>query len=67
MTVKISGMTCSHCASNVARALKEVNGVEDVSVDLKGGSATVTGSGIDEAEIREEVEKAGYEVTGIVD
>ena len=49
----------------LGRALKECKGVEDVSVDLKGGTATVVGTGLDEAEIREKVEKAGYEVTAM--
>ena len=64
MKLKISGMTCSHCASNVARALRECSGVENVSVDLAGGGATVSGNAIDEAEIRKKTQEAGYEVTG---
>jgi copper chaperone CopZ len=66
MKLSISGMTCGHCAAHVERALKACAGVKAVVVDLKGGSATVTGTGVDEAKLRKSVEQAGYEVTAIV-
>ena len=40
----VSGMTCGHCQSAVAKALKRVPGVTDAQVDLKGGRAVVEGS-----------------------
>lgn len=39
----VSGMTCGHCEKAVQSALKSVPGVQDVCVDLKGGTATVQG------------------------
>ena len=39
--LKITGMTCGGCISNVTNALKEVPGVADVSVSLAAGEATV--------------------------
>ena len=38
----ISGMTCDHCVRRVEKALRAVNGVTDVHVDLKTAVATVT-------------------------
>ena len=39
--LKVSGMTCGGCTSNVTRALKAVSGVSDVQVSLSTGEATV--------------------------
>jgi uncharacterized membrane protein YraQ (UPF0718 family)/copper chaperone CopZ len=65
MKLTISGMTCSHCAAHVVSALKECAGVEEATVDLKGGSAVVTGEGIDESEVKAKVSEAGYGVKGV--
>jgi uncharacterized membrane protein YraQ (UPF0718 family)/copper chaperone CopZ len=66
ITLEISGMTCSHCASNVGRALQESQGVESVSVDLKSGSATVSGDGIDLQKLKKKIQEAGYEIADVV-
>lgn len=39
----VSGMSCGHCEKAVTSALKSVPGVQDVRVDLQGGTATVQG------------------------
>ena len=39
--LKITGMTCGGCTSNVTRALKAITGVGDVKVSLSAGEATV--------------------------
>ena len=39
--VKVTGMTCGGCISNVTHALKAVSGVSDVDVSLSAGEATV--------------------------
>ena len=62
MTLKIDGMTCGHCVSQVTKALKEVEGVklEQVSV----GSATVSfdPAVASEEKITQAVEDQGYAV-----
>ena len=40
-TIKVTGMTCGGCTSNVAHALKAVNGVHDVVVSLPNNEAAV--------------------------
>lgn len=55
----VSGMTCSHCATAVTRALKSVSGVQSAEVSLERGQATVVGS----AELQnliQAIEKEGY-------
>lgn len=39
--LKVTGMTCGACISNVTKALKAINGVGDVKVSLSAGEATV--------------------------
>ena len=60
----VEGMTCSHCVSSVTEELSEVDGVQQVAVDLRPGAAsvvTVTGSGpISDDAVRVAAEEAGY-------
>ncbi|MEO8188368.1 MAG: heavy-metal-associated domain-containing protein [Burkholderiaceae bacterium] len=39
--MKVTGMTCGGCISNVTQALKAIDGVGDVKVSLSAGEATV--------------------------
>ena len=39
--LKVAGMTCGGCTSNVTRALEAVEGVSDVKVSLAAGEAGV--------------------------
>ena len=57
----VTGMTCDHCVNAVTNALKELDGVSDVSVSLEAKSAVVTGSVIDVAKVIAAIEEEGYE------
>jgi Cu+-exporting ATPase len=37
----IEGMTCSSCVNRITRALRRIEGVEQVKVDLRGETGTV--------------------------
>jgi copper chaperone len=39
--LKVTGMTCGGCTSNVTNALNAVKGVDDVAVSLSAGEAVV--------------------------
>ena len=39
--MKVTGMTCGGCISNVTHALQAIDGVDDVKVSLSAGEATV--------------------------
>ena len=39
--IKVTGMTCGSCSSNVTKALNAVNGVVNVNVSLSDANATV--------------------------
>jgi copper chaperone len=61
-TVKIKGMSCSHCVMAVTKALSSIEGITNVSVDLKSGDATFEETApVDMSVIRERLKNAGYE------
>ena len=39
--IKVTGMTCGGCSSNVTKALRAIGGVENVIVSLSDANATV--------------------------
>ena len=39
--IKIKGMICANCTNHVKKTLLEINGVNDVDMDLMNGTATV--------------------------
>ncbi|MCB0598771.1 MAG: heavy-metal-associated domain-containing protein, partial [Phaeodactylibacter sp.] len=41
-TYQITGMTCSHCAEKVKKALEQVDGVQSAKVTLDPPEATLT-------------------------
>ena len=62
-TVKINGMRCGHCVASVSKALKEVPGIAEVSVDLDQGAATYNADAPIPAEvIKQAIEAIGFEV-----
>ena len=61
-TLQIDGMTCSHCAAAVERALKGCKGVTGARVDLAGKRAEVSGEAFATVELRQAVESLGYKV-----
>ena len=58
--LRVRGMTCSHCARTVERALAEQPGVEAAEVDLAGGRAVARGARLDAASLCRIVESVGY-------
>lgn len=64
-TILIEGMSCGHCVKAVEEALKELDGVKSVVVDLEGKKAVVEGDNLDDNKIKEAIDEAGYEVTQI--
>lgn len=43
INLSITGMTCGNCVKHVEKALKGVEGVQEVEVDLTAGAARVMG------------------------
>ncbi|MEJ7648358.1 MAG: heavy-metal-associated domain-containing protein [Nakamurella sp.] len=62
-TYTVTGMTCAHCVASVTEELNELDGVNEVAVDLASGAVTVTSDAplTDEA-VKTAVEEAGYQL-----
>jgi copper chaperone len=60
----IKGMTCSHCANAVKRAILESGGVSSADVNLAAGTATITGKAYNLIAIGKSIEELGYKVEG---
>ena len=58
--LQIDGISCAMCVTNVERALKSVNGVDEASVNMGTSEARVRSHDVDVAEMIRAVEKAGY-------
>ena len=62
-SVKIKGMSCQHCVMAVTKALEAIDGIKNVSVDLKTGTATYDEiKPLDAVVIEQAIKKAGYDV-----
>ena len=66
--IMIEGMKCEHCAKFVTQALRAVEGVESVAVDLATKKAEVTAkANVSNDALTAAVTKAGFEVAEIKD
>ena len=64
-TIRISGMHCRNCANSVTNALNAIDGVS-AKVSLKDNTAEVSfDRTVDDADLKQAVEKAGFEVVSI--
>lgn len=62
--LNVSGMTCGGCVSKVTKALKSINGVDEVNVSLADGEAKVhfDANLASPAQLKSAVQGAGYGV-----
>jgi copper chaperone CopZ len=61
-TIKISGMSCSHCTGSVTKLLSSIPGISDISVTLDPGQATFdAGPDVDLAAVKDAIRKIGFE------
>ena len=59
--IKVEGMSCNHCVMAVENAIKRVEGIKEISVDLKSKKAKMNGD-VDLEKIKDAVEGSGYKV-----
>ena len=62
ITMKVEGMTCSHCASTVKRAVESVPGINNVEVDLNGKTVSFKGDSGENSKITKAIEEKGFSV-----
>ena len=61
VTYDVPAMHCAQCAMSIREEVSEVEGVEDVDVDLDTSIVTIKGLELDDAALRAAIEEAGYE------
>lgn len=60
-TYSVPGIHCAHCGRAIREEVGEVEGVEQVDVDLESKVVTVRGQRLDDAALRAAIAEAGYE------
>jgi copper chaperone len=61
VTYSVPGIHCEHCVMSIREEVSEVEGVDEVAVDLDAKLVTVTGQGLDDEALRAAIVEAGYE------
>ena len=59
--IQVSGMSCQHCVGAVTKALEEIKGLTDISVNLDAGEASFTNTGIERKLIRNAISQIGFD------
>jgi copper chaperone len=61
VTYAVPAIHCAHCAMSIRHEVSEVEGVEDVEVDLASTIVTIVGYELDDIALRAAIGEAGYE------
>jgi len=59
--IKVEGMKCQHCVGNTKKALEELAGISNVSVDLEKGEVSFDGDAAME-DIKAAIAAKGFSV-----
>lgn len=65
-TIKVEGMTCSHCEASITSNLSKLEGIEEVVADKNTSQVKIRGSKINYTEIERIVSDLGYQYKGSV-
>lgn len=63
-TIRVEGMTCSHCEASITRNLLKLAGMEEVIADKNTSQVKIRGSKINLVEIEQIVNDLGYQYKG---
>jgi len=63
-TLKIEGMTCSHCEASVTRNLMKLDGIDEVIADKNTSEVKVSGNKIDLKAVEQVIDEIGYHYKG---
>jgi copper chaperone CopZ len=64
-TLRVDGMTCSHCEATVTRNLSKLEGIEEVMADKNTSQVKIKGAKIDLVQIEQVITDLGYQYKGI--
>jgi len=63
-TLKVEGMTCSHCEASITRNLLKLEGIEEVFADKNKAEVKVSGKKVDLKKVEKIIEEIGYHYKG---
>lgn len=63
--LKIDGMSCSHCAMHVKKALEAIDGLEVETVEIGSARVWYDENMIKQKQIQEKIEEAGYTLVSV--
>lgn len=58
----VLGISCGHCRAAIVEEVEQVEGVNEVEVDLDAKRVVVRGDGLDDGAVKAAIAEAGYEV-----
>ena len=61
ITYTVPAIHCAHCAMSIREEVAEVEGVEDVDVDIDSKVVTIRGRDLSDEKLRAAIQEAGYE------
>ena len=61
VTYSVPAIHCEHCALSIREEVSEVEGVDEVDVDLETKLVTIQGTELDDSALRAAIGEAGYE------
>jgi copper chaperone CopZ len=61
VTYTVPAIHCAHCALSIREEVSEVEGVDEVDVDLDTKVVIIQGHELDDAALRAAIVEAGYE------
>lgn len=64
VTLNVKGMSCNHCVKAIEGSVGELDGVQNVAVDLAAAKVEVTfdNSKVSLAQIKDTIDDQGYDV-----
>jgi Cu+-exporting ATPase len=63
ITLSLEGMSCASCALSIEKALKKINGVNTVNVNLMTEKALIVGTDLEPSMLIQAVKNAGYDAS----
>jgi len=54
-------MSCQHCVGAVTKALEEIEGLTEISVNLDAGEASFNNSGVDRKAVQTAISAIGFD------
>ena len=59
-SLRVEGMTCSHCEANVKRSLESLSGIQEVMANSNTNTVKIYGSGYKLEKVKSTIEDLGY-------